>query len=117
MTDKELKEIREKISCPQLGDEYYGEWGILTLNQRRTIKRLLDFIEAQEEYINRLQAENERLEHQLETLCITLKLTKAEAYKEFAERLKKAKIYSLERHENILPVAVIDWILKEMVGE
>ena len=61
LTDKWLEEIREKISCPQLGDEHYGEWGILTLNQRRTIKRLLDFIEAQEEYINRLQAENERL--------------------------------------------------------
>ena len=61
MTDKWLEEIREKISCPQLGDEHYGEWGILTLNQRRTIKRLLDFIEAQEEYINRLQQQNERL--------------------------------------------------------
>jgi hypothetical protein len=42
---------------------------------------------------------------------------KAEAYKEFAERLKKGKQYSVERHENIVPVAVIDWILKEMVGE
>ena len=42
---------------------------------------------------------------------------KSEAIKEFAERLKKAKQYSLERHENIVPVAVVDWIVKEMVGD
>ena len=66
MTDKELKEIREKISCPQFGDEHYGVWGALTFNQRRTIKRVLDYIEAQEEYINRLQAENERLQETID---------------------------------------------------
>ena len=42
---------------------------------------------------------------------------RAEAIKEFAERLKGAKQYSIERHENIVPVAVIDWIVKEMVGD
>lgn len=42
---------------------------------------------------------------------------RAEAIKEFAERLKKAKQYSLERHENIVPVAVVDWIVKEMAGD
>ena len=36
--------------------------------------------------------------------------------KEFAERLKGAKKYSVERHENIVPVAVIDWIVQEKVG-
>lgn len=36
--------------------------------------------------------------------------------KEFAERLKGAKKYSVERHENIVPVAVIDWIVQEMEG-
>lgn len=62
MTDRELKEIREKISCPQLGDKHYGEWGILTKSQRFTIKRLLDFIEFQEEHIKQLHSENEKLE-------------------------------------------------------
>ena len=62
MTDKELKEIREKISCPQLGDKHYGEWGILTKSQRFTIKRLLDFIESQEGHIKQLHSENEKLE-------------------------------------------------------
>lgn len=61
MTDKEFKEIREKISCPQLGDEHYGEWGILTKSQRFTIKRLLDGIESREAYIKKLRADNERL--------------------------------------------------------
>lgn len=54
MTDKELKEIRQKISCPQLGDEHYGEWGALRKDQRFTIKRMLDHIDAQEEYIRSL---------------------------------------------------------------
>ena len=36
---------------------------------------------------------------------------------EFAERLKQEKIYSLERRELIIPVAVIDWTLQEMESE
>ena len=44
MTDKELREIREKIACPQFGDNHYGEWGILTLAQRKIIKRMLEHI-------------------------------------------------------------------------
>ena len=50
------------------------------------------------EYINRLQAENERLKEENKNLAIVdyfqwEKDLKAEAYKEFAERLKKA-LYS-----------------------
>ena len=74
--------------------------------------------------VENLQAENERLNFLLNDayennrgLVELLERAKAEAYKEFAERLKKAKQYSIERHENIVPVAVIDWILKELVGE
>lgn len=55
MTERELKEIREKISCPQLGDNHYGEWGILTKKQRLTIKKMLDHIESQEQYIKKWQ--------------------------------------------------------------
>lgn len=62
MTDKERENIRKKISCPQLGDDHYGEWGILNINQRRTIKRMLDFIDSQENYINRQQARIKELE-------------------------------------------------------
>jgi hypothetical protein len=71
-----------------------------------------------ESIINRLQAENERLKSPFVKMYEQFEdKIKAEAYKEFAERLKKAKQYSIERHENIVPVAVIDWILKELVGE
>lgn len=41
----ELQRIREKISCKQFGDDHYGEWGILTLNQRRTILRMIETIQ------------------------------------------------------------------------
>lgn len=40
----EIKEIRDYIACPQLGDDYYGEWGALRLDQRLKIKELLDYI-------------------------------------------------------------------------
>lgn len=46
---------------------------------------------------------------------------KANVIKEFAMRLKKVKVYSLERRENVVPVAQIDWVgqwfIKEMAGE
>ena len=121
-TDKWLEEIREKISCPQLGDEHYGAWGILTLNQRRTIKRLLDFIEAQEAYINRLQADSKRLKKvqmQLDDAMKMYHVIKAEAYKEFAERLKEEinvrTTFSKEQDKNVL--SYIDNLLKELTNE
>lgn len=53
----EIKEIREYISCPQFGDDHYGKWGALRLDQRKKIKDLLD-------YMNNLQEENEKLKKQ-----------------------------------------------------
>ena len=47
----EIKEIRDYIACPQFGDNYYGKWGALRLDQRIKIKQLLD-------YITNLQEEN-----------------------------------------------------------
>ena len=68
--------------------------------------------------INRQKAEIERLEQQLETLCITLKLAKAEAIKEFAERLKE--MYKHNKTSVTSLVTLFDNInnlVKEMVGE
>ena len=72
--------------------------------------------------INRQKAEIERLEEEnrrMKKYYFTHDYHEChnEAIKEFAERLKKAKQYSLERHENIVPVAVIDWIVKELTEE
>ena len=55
--------------------------------------------------INRQKAEIERLED------VNIRLTKAEAIKEFAERLKK---YEGRRG---VPIATIDNLVKEMVGD
>lgn len=79
-----------------------------------------DIIKQQQETINRQQAEIERLQKENNQFADIGKMyseIKSEAIKEFAARLKKAKQYSLERHENIVHVAVIDWIVKEMVGD
>ena len=38
-------EIRENISCPQFGDNHYGKWGALNLEQRKKIKDLLNKID------------------------------------------------------------------------
>lgn len=48
-------EIRENISCPQFGDNHYGKWGALNLEQRKKIKYLLNKIDnlemIEKEYI------------------------------------------------------------------
>ena len=123
MTDKWLEEIREKISCPQLGDDHYGEWGILTKNQRFTIKRMLDFIDAQEAEIERLTKYYEiRREivyrNYIDDLSAEAEI-KAEAYKEFAELLfRKAEIrnHKTEEYHYVLADDIVD-LLKELVGE
>ena len=79
------------------------------------------FISA--DLINRLQAENERLKKLLEQ-CedngeyweSKYKTAKAEAYKEFAERLKN-EIYQTFFGEPVITEEDIDNLLKEMVGE
>lgn len=39
-------EIREKIACPQLGDDHYGAWGALPFDVRRAIHGLLVELEG-----------------------------------------------------------------------
>jgi hypothetical protein len=56
-----LTAIREKISCPQFGDNHYGEWGSLPSRYRMEIKRLLDYSIGQEAEIERLSAELEAI--------------------------------------------------------
>lgn len=70
---------------------------------------------------NHLQAENERLEHQLETLCLTLKLAKTEAYKECIEKVKeyyknKLQNYQFNYDAYCKLCEDLDNLLKELVG-
>ena len=59
--NNDIKEIREYIACPQFGDDHYGKWGALRLDQRQKIKSLLD-------YITNLQEENKRLKDNWEKM-------------------------------------------------
>ena len=85
---------------------------------RNPIKDALDLI-------NRLQAENERLRNTLDDVLDrqpllverSEKYAKAEAYKEFAERLKEKKLYNYEWECNVVECDTIDNLLKELVGE
>lgn len=55
------EKIRKAIACPQFGDVNYGEWGTLTLIQRRYIKELLDELDRADNYSKNLYFENKRL--------------------------------------------------------
>lgn len=61
-----------------------------------------------------LKAEVERLEHQLETLCLTLKLAKSEAIKEFWEKAKNTREY---RTCPYVYISDGNNLVKEMAGE
>ena len=71
------QKIRRAIECPQFGNAGYGEWGILTLEQRRLIKRLLDELDSADNFIKRIyikkQKENEKLIKLLELKDRTIK--------------------------------------------
>lgn len=61
--------IKKYISCPQFGNEHYGEWGILTLEQRRLIKELVETCDMFEETADYFAKENKDLKHRLSN-CI-----------------------------------------------
>lgn len=54
------EKIREAISCPQFGDDHYGEWGALRLDQRKLIKRLLDELDRADEFTKLLLKEQDK---------------------------------------------------------
>ena len=111
MNDESIKEIREYISCPQFGDNHYGKWGALRLDQRRKIKDLLDYItnlqqelkyqeEAEIEYnekhtklmkeYKRLKEENERLKETNLRINSDLKVAKQDRI-EYSNELEDYK--------------------------
>ena len=45
-----LKEMKEYIRCPQFGDDHYGKYGALRLEQRKEIKRLIDYCDYLEDF-------------------------------------------------------------------
>lgn len=59
------EKMRKAVECPQFGNIDYGEWGTLNLNQRISIKRLLDEMDRADDTIKRLFLENENLKKQI----------------------------------------------------
>lgn len=72
------KQIREAIACPQLGDTTYGEWGILTVEQRLTIARLLDELEHADNYIKKLYLKNRKQKEVIDKIFSRITLLKME---------------------------------------
>ena len=60
--------IREYISCPQFGDNYYGKWGNLGMKQRQCIYDLLKENKIFDKHIELLEKENKQLEERLDYL-------------------------------------------------
>ena len=52
------EKIRKAIECPQFGNETYGEWGALNLEQRKYIKRLLNELDSADNCVKKLYLEN-----------------------------------------------------------
>ena len=129
MPDKKLTdaEIKKALECcmkltPDCDDCPY--WGV------RDFGNCFDFAGQDAlDLINRYEADNERLEHQLETLCFALKLAKAEAYKECIEKVKSISIkkvisyvtdFSIQEQEiGWLEIRKesLDNLLNELVGD
>ena len=57
------EKIRKAIECPQFGNETYGGWGILNLEQRKFIKRLLDELDRADNYLKKVYLENKQLKY------------------------------------------------------
>ena len=140
LTDNEVvKAFRE--CCVKLNGNFcdecqYNNKGMCNDIQMAT--DILDLINRKDEELNRLQAENERLKNHIQEgidlakqIPEMLALTKAKAYKEFADRLKNEIIsdtaYGCDTNQHTgyydyqikigdIP-EYIDNLLKELVGE
>lgn len=77
------EKIRKAIECPQLGNETYGEFGILNLTQRKYIKRLLDELDNADNFVKKLYFENKQLKmivNEYEKLNKGFKITNVQEY-------------------------------------
>lgn len=121
MTDNEIKKALEDTLHRIKGAEQLivPEQGVKNLCYG--LQNFLYLINRKDEELKRLQAENERLKEeikkeQLYNLRMTAHSVKSEAYKEFAERLKKESYERIDLTAYV-EVSDIDNLLKELVGE
>ena len=123
LTDTEIvKALECCIESNHLGDCFWNDCPMISekgckVGEETLYPYALDLI-------NRLQAENERLNTYLDIISHSTDKIKAEAYKEFADKLKlQSYIVSDESQTGIInrysvvTVNQINNLLKEMVGE
>ena len=113
MTDNEIIKALEEHSEKGWFDFIHScSWECIT----NTLNSVVDLINRQKAEIERLQNKVEELAEVLSnSVRIRYAEVKAEAIKEFAERLK-AEMYT-ERGFSVCPDDKIDYLVKEMVGE
>ena len=122
MTDTEIikaLECKTKAHCDVCDTKEVVpcEWCIF-----RYIKHSLDLINRQKAEIERLQKENDVIKTNCESMCMSMpniaKAERAEAIKDFAERLKKKAIHPyLELSVQAVFLEDIDSLVKEMIEE
>lgn len=121
MTDKKLtdEEIIKRLEwCVKHGNRNYDTDIVLDLinRQKSEIERLKECPKCVYEY------DGEVMEYCIQGACPNFKTVeqiKAEAYKEFAEKLKDAAMFCLmgDNCYKVLTTRRIDILLKEMVGK
>ena len=116
MTDEEIinqwKHERELAECVC---SYFVDQVELSL-----VNETIDLINRQKAEIERLQKETNLVSIQFQDLQERINDIKAEAYKEFAERLKEKSFQSFGNYgitRDVVEVCDIDNLVKEMVGE
>lgn len=92
ITNDKLKKLTEEVSNLNPTDfcNVMHKFALDIINRLQAeLKVCNEALDNSMKLNSHLQAENERLKHQLETLCLTLKLAKTEAYKECIEKVEE----------------------------
>ena len=63
-----IAQIRENISCPQFGDNHYGKWSCLRVEQRRAYYYLITLLNSSDSVIKSKYREIKRLNKEIERL-------------------------------------------------
>lgn len=115
LTDNEIK--KAFMICNNLEDGYCSDCPYEYCDRciRQVAINTLDLINRQDEKINRIEAENERLTHITRSLIGEIK---AEAITDFVKELEETfGYYDWENKVMVYPEEEIDDLLKEKVGK
>ena len=137
MTDNEIIKaleccIHDRIGCekcPLFGDGSPNCWEAIRKNTLDLINRLKresnkyrNKVQAQKGELTRVYKENDVLKTNCDSMCLSMpnmaKAERAEAIKEFAERLKDEPSINIAGQEHLVILKTyIDNLVKEMVGD